>query len=143
MYKEYWAEIVRYINLGGSWDQDGAPINTIGIFGQGNPKIINIAQKAFRKNRQTVDALPAYSGNYETITVQTQSEISSKLSEQYDSLSEYYYGETIFGYSCNFTLTRAAYYYTLADTLGWSTSELADLHTEAEAEAALAIEVMP
>lgn len=84
--KEYWAEFEIFLQYGGYWDGQGNPVLSFSMDATGDAGIINLAQKVYRKNRQTVDNTlePPQS-----ITVESASSIYTKISNQNSELTNY------------------------------------------------------
>lgn len=84
--KEQWAELVIFTQLGGYWE-DGAPVAPYSLGATGHAGLINLAQKVFRKNRQTIDN--QYNPR-ETIVVETSATIATRISSQNADLQDIY-----------------------------------------------------
>lgn len=92
--KEEWAEFLLFQALGGTWQglwrTPTAPPSMI-FECTGNARIIHLAQKAFRKNRQTVDLVPDSVNAYATISVETVAMIEQRIATKNQELSNYIY----------------------------------------------------
>ena len=98
----------------------------------GHPGIVNLAQKCFRKNGQTVDAVPGLSGTYETITVESREAISGLIGAQAADLS-----------SKTYSLNNYALWQAHANAEGWSASTMVALHASSKSAAQAAVNGMP
>jgi hypothetical protein len=123
MLKENWSEFIMYLHNGGDWDELGMPTIVQGMYCQGDAGIINLGQKVFRKNRQTVDASVALSGSYETIAVETATEISGKIQSKNTEIDKYFDRE-YWGLYSKFDLTRFILYNQIAEAEGWNDEDL-------------------
>lgn len=85
MYKEKWAEFIVYIENGGYWD-GGCPMMQVTMGCSGDAGIINLGQKVFRKNRQTVDS----ASTYHTISVESANAISSRITTKDNDLGDFF-----------------------------------------------------
>lgn len=85
----------------------------------GDTGIINFGQKVFRKNRQTVDASLPLSGNKESITVQTASQITEKIQDKKNEV-EHYFDCSFWGQYTKFDLIRFAFYCQVEASVGGS-----------------------
>lgn len=142
--KETWAEFTLYVAAGGWWE-DGWPDSPMSLGLHGDAGMINIAQKVFRKNRQSVDAQPAVSGSRETIAVQTASTISTRISEKDADLSTYF-GRGFLGdyiWVTKFYYERYIDFRDMGYDQGWNAMELVHLRHEAHNAAVAAVASMP
>ena len=136
--KERWAEFEIYLFLGGGWDPFGGPSMTWSMGCSADAGIINLGQKLFRKNRQTVDAVPV--GGDDTIVVETAAEISTRISDQDEKLSEYFSGIGLFN---EFNYAKYLYWSAVADAAGWNSTTMTGKYTTAKTDALAAITAMP
>jgi hypothetical protein len=137
--KESWAELAVFENiLGGYWDADGNPVAPYSMSSEGHAGIINLAQKAYRKNGQTVD--DEHWPPCGAIGVESASDIPSRLAEQNGDLVG------AFGAYGDFHETWWQQYQIFAAERGWyiggSDGVLAK-HAEAGNAATFAMNLMP
>ena len=130
--KEIWAEYCVYIGVyNGDWDWLGNPTVLVATGCTGDGGAICLAQKVFRKNRQTVDAVPDTTGAFKTITVETKAQVDARIS----SLD----GNYVNGLS----QTSFVRYSLIADAAGWDAATLLAKYYQGKAAAATAVGAMP
>lgn len=140
-FKERWAEFIIYTGLGGSWDPVTLMPTVIWSMGcAADAGIINLGQKVFRKNRQTVDVIPVVPGEYDTIVVETAAEISSRISEKHEKLGNFFSGWWI---ANDFNYNKYAWHCLVAAAAGWNPNTVTTKHATAKADALAAIGAMP
>lgn len=80
--KETWAEYCVYVGVyNGDWDVFGNPTVSIGVGCVGDGGAICLAQKVFRKNRGTVDAVADTTGAFKSINVETKEQVDKRISD--------------------------------------------------------------
>lgn len=137
-FKERWAEFRVYVELGGDWNLVTLmPTMPLSMGCSADAGIINLGQKVFRKNRQTVDAAPE---ECDTIVVETAAEISTRISQQDAKLSSFFSGWWV---ANDFGLDNYAWYRLVAIAAGWDSSEVWTKYSQAKDDALTAIGTMP
>jgi len=130
--KESWAEFIIYIFDGGWWDEWGTPTKIPGVHATGNPGIINLAQKVFRKNRHTVDAVPDSTGQFRSIDIETAQAISDRISGKAQDLQNLTWHEAAW-------ILLALY----ADNQEWNATDILSSFADARAAVNASLHVMP
>jgi len=138
-FKERWAEFVIYIWLGGGWTSLGYPDTMYSMGCQGDAGIINLGQKVFRKNRQTVDQIPV--GGYDTIVVETAAEISEKISQKDQEFAGFFNAWD--GWFGEFGQAKYVAYNQIATLCGWNPATVIANYITAQSDALTAIGAMP
>lgn len=132
--KEEWAEYCIYVGLGGGWDIYGNPTTPWAMGCSGDEGIINLAQKVFRKNRQTVDAVPDSTGEFKSITVETSDQIAGRISAMNSDLNTYI---------DDFSLAYFDFIYLVGAAAGWDATTMFTKYNAAKAAAQAGIAGMP
>lgn len=129
--KESWADYELFATSTG---YPGAPWGSYihGMRASGHGGIICLAQKCFRKNRQTVDGLPPIAGIPAPGPVESRAQNDGRISAQ-DS----YLLATVF------TEDDYVYYCAQATVNGWGVGPVLSLHAIAASRAATAVGSMP
>lgn len=140
--KESWADyclIARDAQLAGQIPWRPFPTYVYNMRCKGDAGMINLAQKVFRKNRQTVDQVPAISGQKETINVMTRNAIAAKIRQLDTKLrTRRWHQSTYLYYKDEEAIT-------LSDPLiaDWSLSQMFTLHLQSTQAVQSALNNMP
>ncbi len=127
-WKEEWADLVLFEQAsGGQWGT-----YEHGMRSTGHGGIICLAQKCFRKNRQTVDGVLPYSLAWAPGPVDTRQQIDKWIDNQDKAFIDKEYTEGDY----NTNMNRAAVF-------GWNTAAMLAIHATAAANAAAAVGGMP
>jgi hypothetical protein len=132
--ESWWAEYVAYCHLDGDWDYLGNQTQVYNMSCTGDAGSICLAQKVFRKNRQTVDSVPSMAGVFESITVQTKAQITALISTKNNRMATQ---------DSTFSDTTYEALQVVAATLGWSDTACVGLYNTAKQNAAGAVAAMP